>query len=96
MSIIDIKTFDTAEHVEIFQNPDRILEANDKIFIQGYGGPYPDYDYTVAIYDKENKTYKKIGPGTLMAEYNDVVYVIYSETDYNTNTSNHTLYSSQC
>ena len=54
---------------------------------------YPDYDYTVAIYDKENKTYKKIGPGTLMAEYNDVVYVIYSETDYNTNTSNHTLYS---
>lgn len=28
-----------------------------------------------------------------MAEYNDVVYVIYSETDYNTNTSNHTLYS---
>lgn len=93
LSIIDIKTFDTAEHVEIFQNPDRILEANDKIFIQGYGGPYPDYDYTVAIYDKENKTYKKIGPGTLMAEYNDVVYVIYSETDYNTNTSNHTLYS---
>lgn len=42
------------------QNPDRILEANDKIFIQGYGGPYPDYDYTVAIYDKENKTYKKL------------------------------------
>ena len=28
-----------------------------------------------------------------MPEYNDEVYVIYSETDYNTNTSNHTLYS---
>ena len=27
LSIIDIKTFDTAEHVEIFQNPDRILES---------------------------------------------------------------------
>lgn len=93
LSIIDIKTFDKAENVEIFQNPEQILEAGDKIIIQGYGGDYPDYTYPVAVYDKANKTYKTIGKGTMMAEYNDVVYVIYSETDYATHTSNHTLYT---
>lgn len=93
LSIIDTKTFDEAENVEVFPNPQQILEAGDKIFIQGYGAPYPDYTYPVAIYDKTNKTYKEIGKGTLMAAYNDIVYVIYSETDFNANTSNHTLYS---
>lgn len=93
LSIIDLKTFDQAEQVEIFQNPEKILEANDKIFIQGYGGDYPNYTYPVVIYNRATRTYEKIGQGTLMAEYNDVVYVIYSETDWTTGTSTHTLYS---
>ena len=28
LSIIDINTFDKAENIEIFQNPEKILEAN--------------------------------------------------------------------
>ena len=31
--IIDINTFDKAENIEIFQNPEKILEAGDKLFI---------------------------------------------------------------
>lgn len=53
---------------------------------------YFDYDYIVVIYDKENKIYKKIGLGILMVEYNDVVYVIYLEIDYNINIFNYILY----
>lgn len=93
LSIIDLKTFDKAEHVEIIQNPQDILEANDQIFIQGYGGAYPDYTNPVVIYDRSTKACKEIGKGTYMSEYDDVVYVIYSETDYSTGTSEHTLYS---
>lgn len=93
LSIIDLNTFDQAENVEIFQNPQDIVEANDQIFILGYGGAYPDYTNPVVIYDRATKKYEEIGKGTYMCENDDVVYVIYSETNYDNDTSSHTLYS---
>lgn len=94
LSIIDINTFDKAENIEIFQNPEKILEAGDKLFIQGYGSnDYNNYPYPVVLFDPTTKTYKEIGKGVYMAEHDDIVYVIYSETNYADNTSTHTLYS---
>ena len=94
LSIIDINTFDKAENIEIFQNPEKILEAGDKLFIQGYGSnDYNNYSYPVVLFDPTTKTYKEIGKGVYMAEHDDIVYVIYSETNYADNTSTHTLYS---
>lgn len=93
MSIIDTQTFSTAEQVEIFGNPEYIVEAGDKIVIQGYGGAYPNYTYPVVVYNEADKSYKEIGKGTMLAEYNDIVYVIHLVTDYSTNTSEQTFYT---
>lgn len=49
--------------------------------------------HPVVLFDPTTKTYKEIGKGVYMAEHDDIVYVIYSETNYADNTSTHTLYS---
>lgn len=93
LSIIDTKNFNTAEQVEIFANPEQIVEAGDKIIIQGYGGAYPDYTYPVAVYNEADKSYTEIGKGTKIAEHDDIVYIIYSETDWSTYTTTNTFYT---
>ncbi len=87
MSIISESSFSTAENVEIFVNPQSVISANNTIVIQGFGGEYLgdwNYTYPVAIYDKASKTYKEICKGTDIAGYGDLVYVLYTETDYST------------
>ncbi len=93
LSIIDTRTFASAENVEVFGNPDQIIEVGDKIIIQGYGGDYPNYTYPVAVFDPVNKTYQEIGKGTRIAGYGNTVYVIYSETDWDTYTTTNTFYT---
>ncbi len=87
MSIISESSFDTAENVEIFVNPQAVISVDNTIVIQGFGGDYLgdwNYTYPVAIYDKTNKTYKEICKGTDIAGYGDIVYILYTETDYST------------
>ncbi|WP_455672217.1 YncE family protein [Phocaeicola sp.] len=93
LSIIDINTFNEAENIEIFQNPERILEVGDKIIIQGYGDAYPNYTYPVAIFNPDTKSYKEIGQGTHIAGYKNTLYIIYSATNWDTNTTTNTFYS---
>ena len=86
LSIIDTRTFSEAdsqaEHVEIFTNPQRIIEVNDRIFIQGYGGAWPDpYTYPVVYYDKLTKNTTEIGQGTHLAAYKDILYVAFCYTE---------------
>lgn len=93
LSIINEKTF-TCENVEIMTNPDGIaITDNGTIFIQGYGGTYPDYTYPVQIYNKSTKTVKQIGHGSSIATYKNILYVCYSETDWSTYTTTNTFYS---
>ena len=81
LSIIDLRTFESAEHVTIMTNPQRIIEVDDCIFIQGYGAAYPDpYTYPVQLYDRQTKTVSTIGQGTHMAEYGNKLYVAYCST----------------
>lgn len=85
LSIIDLASFETAENVEIFQNPDRIIESNGHIFIQGYGSnDYLNYPYPVVEFDPVSKTYREIGRGTHIAANGNTLYVIFSNTDWNT------------
>ena len=93
LSIIDIKTFDTAEQVEIFGNPDKVISCENHIYLQGYGGDYPNYTYPVAVYNTEKKTFETIGKGTHIAAFDDMLYVINSETDWSTMTTKNTFYS---
>ena len=81
LSTIDLNSFAEAEHVEIMTNPQRIIEVDDHIFIQGYGAAYPEpYTYPVQLYDREKKTVTTIGKGTHMATYGDKLYVAYCST----------------
>ena len=81
LSIIDMNAFETAEHVEIMTNPQRIIAVNDYLFIQGYGAAYPDpYTYPVQLYNRQTKTTTTIGQGTHMAGYEDKLYVAYCST----------------
>lgn len=84
LSVIDERTFTLIENVEIFANPQAITESDGHIIIQGYGGDYGNYTYPVAIYDKENKTYKEIGKGTNIAAEDGMLYVVNTTTDYST------------
>ncbi|MCD8210173.1 MAG: hypothetical protein LUC37_01375 [Prevotella sp.] len=87
MSIISESSFNTAENVEIFVNPQAVISVDNTIVIQGFGGEYLgdwNYTYPVAIYDKTSKTYKEICKGTDIAGYGDIVYILYTETDYST------------
>ncbi len=84
MSIINESTFDTAENVEIFQDPIAVINVDGTIVMQGYGADYPDYTYPVAIYNKSSKTYDEIGKGTNIAGYNGVIYVVNSDVNWMT------------
>lgn len=94
LSIIDLRTFDQAEQVEIFQNPDRIIECNDRIFIQGYGSnDYLNYPYPVVEFNPATKTYKEIGRGTNIAARGNTLYVIDSNTNWVTYETVNSYYS---
>lgn len=94
LSIIDIAAFSQAEHVEIFQNPEKIVECGDRIFLQGYGSSdWTNYPYPVAVYDQQNKTYEQIGQGTHIAALGNTLYVIFSEMNWTTYEATNTFYT---
>lgn len=90
LSIIDINTFETAENVEVFTNPDQIVKVGNHIIIQGYGA---NYEYPIAVFDPVQKNFKEIGNGTKIASYNGLLYVVYSNTDWSTHTTTNTFYT---
>lgn len=81
LSIVDLNAFDSAEHVTIMTNPQRIIEVNGCIFIQGYGAAYPDpYTYPVQLYDPQTEATTIIGQGTHMAIGGSKLYVAFCNT----------------
>lgn len=93
MSVIDLATFTLEKTVEVAVNPEKVLESEDKIFIQSYGGAYPDYTYPVEMYDPATGSLTTVGHATNFAEYDGVIYMVYSETDWNTYTTTSTFSS---
>jgi len=88
VAIIDINSFSSATFQEVMDNPDRIIEANDRIFVQGYGASY-DYPWG----ELKNGTFTQLGNASCWCEHNDILYIVNSVTDWSTYTTNNTFYS---
>ncbi len=81
LSVIDLRTFTVTKTIEVAVNPERVLECGDMIFVQAYG---ENYTYPVQMYNPLTGQVRTIGKATKMAEYEGVVYMAYSETDWTT------------
>ena len=84
MSVINLSTFTLEKDVTVDLNPEQLLACDGKIFVQSYGGAYPDYTYPVRMYDPATGELTLVGVATNMAEYDGVVYMVYSKTDWTT------------
>lgn len=81
LAVIDTKKFDTATFFTPMSNMDRILESNDRIFVQGYGDYY---DYPWGEVDTKTGEFTQLGNASCWAEDDDVIYTVNSVTDWNT------------
>lgn len=94
LSIIDTKTF-KAENVETVYNGERVLTYKGRVFIQGYGAAYPNYDYQIGEFNVKTKAYSRLIPNNVTNAVigNDKIYMVNSETDWNTYTTTATFFS---
>jgi hypothetical protein len=94
LSVIDKKTF-KAENYETTYNGERVLTWNGRVFIQGYGAAYPNYDYQIGEFDTTTKTYTRLFPNNVTNAVigNDKIYMVNSVTDWSTYTTNATFFS---
>lgn len=88
VAIVDIKSFSTATFQEVMPNPDHIIEVADHIYVQGYGA---ELEYPWG--ELKNGKYTQIGNASSWCEYNDVLYLCNSVTDWDTYTTTNTFYS---
>lgn len=85
MSIIDEKSFDTAEHVEVMTNPLSVIATGGKIVVCGYGSAdYTQYTNPVQLYDPKTGECTEIGHGTHIAGRGNTLYIVNTTTDYTT------------
>ena len=85
LSIIDEKSFDTAEQVEIMTNPQSVIATGGKIVICGYGSAdYTQYTNPVQVYDPKTGECTEVGHGTNIAGRGNTVYIVNTTTDYST------------
>ena len=81
LAVIDLKKFDSAKFFTPMSNMDRILESNDRIFVQGYGDYY---DYPWGEVNITTGEFTKLGNASCWAENDDVIYTVNSVTDWST------------
>ena len=83
IKIIDLDTFTLTGSIEVAQNPNSLLEEDDKLFLISYD--YYDVSYPVQMIDPKTSAVTKLGYATCFASDNDIVYMVDSRTDYTTN-----------
>ena len=81
VAVIDIKNFDNASYFDVMDNPDRIIEVDDHIFVQGYGA---DYSYPWGELNTNTGKFTQIGNCSAWASYKNTLYLAFSETDWST------------
>jgi YVTN family beta-propeller protein len=92
LSVIDLATFEVEKTVEVAANPNEIVASEGKIFVMSYGAAYPDpFDYQVQMYDPATEEVTRLANATKLAEYNGKVFIVYSDTDWNTYTTTNTF-----
>lgn len=82
--VIDTKTFTLEKTLTVTVNPNKLTEANDKVFLISYGD-YNATGYTAQMIDpKDNNKITVIGTATDMVADDErgMIYFVNSETDY--------------
>ena len=88
VAVIDIKSFDKATYFDVMDNPDRIIEVDGHVFVQGYGAYY---DYPWGELNVKTGEFKELGNCSSWAAYKNNLYLAYSATDWSTYETNTTL-----
>lgn len=99
MSEIDLNTFKKVKDVTLVVNPNYLLEANDELYAISFGGwgdPTTSYSFQRIYKVKEGvEEVMKVDvidvKASTYAEHNDIIYLIYSNTDWNNYTAVNTL-----
>lgn len=79
--VIDLNTFTVKESIEVIQNPNQLVEEDDKVFLISWD--YSAESYVLQMIDPKNgNKVSRIGYATEMAANDGVVYLLDSRTDY--------------
>ena len=92
MAIIDVESFEVEQYVEVMENAQNVVGDGNYIFIQGYGTDWvntPVYVYNVSTGEAKNIGYN----ASFMVEEDNVLYAVYSETDWTTYETSNTFFS---
>lgn len=91
--VVDLRTFKLKETLKVSENPNALLEEDDKVFVISWGN-YGDKGYSFQMIDpKNNNAVIEIAVATKMAAANDRVYLVNSVTDWSTHTTTNTFFS---
>lgn len=90
VACIDTKTFSEASFFEVMDNPDRIIEVSDHVFVQGYGA---DYSYPWGELNVKTGEFTTLGNASAWTAYNGTLYLVNSVTDWTTHATTNTFYS---
>lgn len=82
LSVISMDDFTEVKKVVVSKNPDAVVVAQGKIFVQSYG---EFYDYPVDMYDPETGAVARIGRASKMEAHDGTLYMVYGETNWETN-----------
>lgn len=81
--VVDLRSFTQLPSVTVAPNPNRVIEAEDKIFV--ISNDYSQESYVLQIIDPRNDNQVTvIGYATDMTEGGDMLYLVDSRTDYTT------------
>ncbi len=90
--VIDLRSFSLKGTVVVSQNPNDIIEEDDKVFVISWGN-YKDKGYSFQMIDpKKNNQVSEIAVATKMAGGNDIVYLVNSVTDWSTHQTTNTFF----
>ncbi len=79
--VIDLNTFKLKESIEVAQNPNQLIEEDDKVFLISWD--YSDESYVLQMIDPENgNKVSRLGYATDMAANDGIVYLLDSRNDY--------------
>lgn len=79
--VVDLHTFTLKETIVVEQNPNKLLEEDDKLFLISWN--YGRESYVLQMIDPDNNNaVTEIGYATNMAAGDDMLYLVDSRTDY--------------
>lgn len=92
MAVISIADFAVEKYVDVMENAQNVVGDDTYIFIQGYGTDW--VNTPVYVYNTQTGDVTDTGLyASFMAEDDDVLYAVYSQTDWTTYESTNTFYS---